>query len=360
MPSTNAPAPAPGQVHRTLDSLTGLRMIAALAVFVTHIRFVVPNAVLGAVGGHHLVLDRVLSRGQLGVNFFFILSGFVLAYSHHGAPADAATFYRRRIARIWPSHAVTWAIVLLLSIVVVGYRTSILSAALNLVLLQAWTGTRAFKVNDVAWTLSCEAFFYAVFPFVWSVLRRQRTTGLLAIGGACALIPFVIVLLTSDDRLISNFPPSRLADFVVGMVAARLVQEGRISWIPPMWLSVTAFGVVAALSAVVKWKGLWVAAPLLPLTLIIMAAASADLSGRRSWLTSEAAQLGGRWSFAFYLVHNISIHVVTDRYGFRPFGWPLTVATAVGTFAIAVVGAGLLYTRVERPAERWLRRRWIT
>ena len=77
-----------------LDALTGLRALAALAVFAQHFMSIMDIKVkLGPIGG-------------IAVSFFFVLSGFILVYVYKGRLTGSTTpkFYFTRFARIWPLH----------------------------------------------------------------------------------------------------------------------------------------------------------------------------------------------------------------------------------------------------------------
>ena len=80
-----------------LPSLTGLRFWAALLVVSYHL-----HHRIGAVPGSWLV-----EYGRTGVTFFFVLSGFVLAWNYLDERTPVAVFAWRRFARIWPLVAVT-------------------------------------------------------------------------------------------------------------------------------------------------------------------------------------------------------------------------------------------------------------
>lgn len=109
--------------------------------------------------------------GYAGVTFFFVLSGFVLTYSHRdeaNAVFDRRTFWLKRVARIYPTHILTLIISIPLMISHgLNPKGSILIAG-NALLLQSWIPTSGgyFSGNPVAWSISDEAFFYALFPFL--------------------------------------------------------------------------------------------------------------------------------------------------------------------------------------------------
>ena len=85
-----------------LPSLTGLRFAAAFLVFGFHAHI---EGIVAA-GATRDVMDWVFGPGAAGVSFFFVLSGFVLTWSVR--PGETAwRFWRRRIAKIYPNHAVT-------------------------------------------------------------------------------------------------------------------------------------------------------------------------------------------------------------------------------------------------------------
>ncbi len=212
-----------------LPSLTGLRFAAALAVFGYHL----PWTTVSTPGTASTVLPWLLRGGASGVSFFFVLSGFVLTWSARSHDTPRA-FWRRRLVKIYPSHVVMWAVVLVWFLVI-GYTGRSFTSFAALVLVQAWAPdeTFVFGVNGVSWSLSCEVFFYLLFPVLLPLLRRIRADRLvLAAGGLCAAIiaaPVVLAAIPSWAEAAYTFPPVRLLEFVLGGVLARAVAERR--WI---------------------------------------------------------------------------------------------------------------------------------
>src|SRR5436190_9459923 len=120
--------------HR-LDALTGLRFPAAAAVALAHLPNLHAEASLGPTA------RRVLAEGGAGVPFFFILSGFVLAYSYHDRLArptrgELARYAVSRFARIGPVYLLS---VVLIALWPVGpVPAGAAAVAANLLLVQAW------------------------------------------------------------------------------------------------------------------------------------------------------------------------------------------------------------------------------
>ncbi len=116
-----------------LDALTPLRFVAAAMIVVGH-----GATLFGFAPG-----PAALHAANAGVSFFFVLSGFVLAYNYPALADRGARqrFFAMRFARIWPLHAFTLlAVVVLLprAVWVVPGVDPWLAGALSLLLLQAW------------------------------------------------------------------------------------------------------------------------------------------------------------------------------------------------------------------------------
>lgn len=179
-----------------LNSLTSLRFFAAIAVVLHH------GSISLAPGS---VWSTIFSAGYVGVSFFFVLSGFVLAWSFD-PNLPVGPFYGRRFARIYPLHIITAAI----SVPVILYcgGSIVPGAALaNVVLLQGWVPTEEYgsSLNGVSWSLSCEAFFYAMFPFVVRPLITSGHPARLAAAIVLAIIFFAIAAhLFFRNRLLSK------------------------------------------------------------------------------------------------------------------------------------------------------------
>lgn len=352
-----------------LPSLTGMRFLAALLVFVSHI------------AGYEIFadegLDRTLSEhltqlGGVGVSFFFVLSGFVLTWTIRGHDTPAR-FVRRRLVKIVPNHLATGAVGAVLALL--AGTAGVLAMLPSLVLLQAWFPLEdvAFVPNDPAWSLCAELLFYLAFPWllprVMRIPAHRLWTAVGVLVAVTALIPLVAQLLPDQPRIdwyagdlswwqywfVYILPVSRVPEFVLGMVLARIVAEGRR---PRIGLPVAAALLVPGYALTLALPGVTglIAPTLLPLSLVICAGAAADVDGGPAPLGGRTLVWLGELSFAFYMVHVLVIQRGPLLAGAEDGRWGVAGGLAMAglTFVLALGLAWLLFRAVEQPAvRRW-------
>lgn len=340
---------APGQSSapkaRELGSLTGLRAVAASAVFVRHIEHWVGGTSIGDAwrSVHYVAICGVVS--------FFVLSGFLLAQP--GAQRGGlGGFWLRRAARILP---VYWLSLLVMTAFTVYFDDSNpllrpLNVLANVLLVQSWgpRGTEA-SINLPAWSLSVEVLFYALLPLLIGPLRRVIT-------GAPAWTLAALVVLTQlgavaihQGWVTSAFPPAYLPVFLLGVHAA--VQPARWQRVRPL----LAAGVVAvALALSVPFDYFGVAA--VALTILIGALANADREGRGGALARLSARRFGVWSYAFFLLH-VPVGIVLVKFVSAPTNAVIGIGFAVLQFALSWLAAAIVFHYWEEPARRGLTRR---
>ncbi|MDG4801868.1 acyltransferase [Micromonospora sp. WMMD980] len=340
-----------------LPSLTGLRWIAALLVFGFH----AGTMRIIAEPQWKAVMDKTFSLGLSGVEFFFILSGFVLVWSYRDGER-ARTFLRRRFAKIYPNHLVTFVAALA---VAAWFADPVLpwAAIGNLFLVQAWIPLNGYfySVNNVSWSLSCELAFYLCLPLVVPWLRRSGTGWLRVVLAAAPLLILALwpaqQLVPEDQRwwFTQIFPVTRSFEFWMGAAAAELMRRRR--WRGPD-LTVASLIFVATWVVAALWipAEFWAALLAVAYLLVIAAAADADVRGRRTPWRSRPMLWLGEVSFAFYLVHvlvMVTVLRLTGDWGTGLPGWrgPLAV---LGFLALTLALAAALHRWVEVPMMRRL------
>jgi peptidoglycan/LPS O-acetylase OafA/YrhL len=339
-----------------LDALTGLRWPAAFGVFLYH-----AHTLLTAVPG--MTLIGTFTAAASGVTFFFVLSGFVLAWTWK-PDRSWAGFWQDRFARIWPSHAVTWAAAILV-LAPVALRASSFRSLIHLpnlvalALLQCWVPSARYHMagNGVSWSLCCEAFFYLCFPVIYLLAEQARRPWVVLAGATAAAFAVAVTSLPMRSATAQwwgyYFPPARLPEFVIGVVLARLVKEGRWPRLP--LVAVAAVTLAAVFCS--RWLPddfIFAAATLVPLAALVATAATTELDGGAGWLRMRWLVRLGEISFAFYLVHSLVIVEALKRLK----GTHLSdTVQALLLLVLGVAVAWLLNVVVERPCLAILRSR---
>lgn len=354
-----------------LDSLTGLRFIAAFVVLLRH---VVPE--IFPLPG----LLEISQVGPIGVGFFFILSGFILTWTWD-PEQPKAQFYARRFARIGPLNIFTTIVAA--ALLIAAGTPHWVSTVSSLLLLQAW-GTESLRQggNGPSWSLSVEAFFYVCFPFMVRRMSRLSIRGSMKIGFAAFGI---MVLWTMTYAVASKFdfpaltvfstytnPLYRMGEFVIGVCLAVAVRRGwrlRLTLRSASILAAGSFLALAALNSTIGHFGLRLGGsaglPLgvldlvfLPISaMLVAAAAGADLRGENTILSSPMVVRLGKWSFALYLIQILTFVPLARLVDHES----ISVHNALLLITIILVNiglSGLAYRFIERPAEAVIKRRF--
>ncbi len=370
----------PATIPSRLPTLTGMRMIAAMLVFLLHASLPGFFASQDFTAKYTSV---VFQGAWAAVSFFFVLSGFVLTWA--ARPTDTTrSYYRRRVLKIYPNHIITAGVAALLMFFVVGLNLGTggdtpgpATVVLNFLLVQSWSPDWMVRtaINPPAWSLSCELLFYALFPLFFVLIKRIRperlwawTTGVAAVAVvgvpivAATLVPHQspvpgIGLSLEQFWFIIQFPPTRALEFVLGMLLARIVLTGRrlpVSVGGAMALIVGAYLTVPLFPAVISMNALM----LIPIGLLVARLAVTDTEKRRTWLSSKVMVRLGEISFAFYLWHMVVLTYGDYFLGDTAYSTPVAFTVVILLFAVSMALSYLTFTFVEDPIMRkWSRPR---
>jgi len=229
-------APRSAPLARHLNPLTGIRIIAAAAIVEGH-----SWEYWGTDGAFLLGMSL-----QHGVSMFFVLSGFILAYSYPTlGDVRARHFVLARFARVWPMHLFSTLVLFLLVPSALGelWQPGEFFTILHYITLtHAWypTWQNFLAFNGVAWSISVEAAFYLTFP-LW--IANWGKLNWLKLPLACA--PLIIMIQYANGGALSaepkapgitlqgllHFSPlARLPEFVFGVVVGDLWTKRRFEW----------------------------------------------------------------------------------------------------------------------------------
>lgn len=366
------PGGIPTSQRPTLDGLTGIRALAAGWVVVEHFRLII-FALLPAT----VDLTPWIRSGFLGVEVFFVLSGFIISYQWADrftvfSGAQYRKFIYKRFARIYPMQFVT--LVSLGAIVLVAMGAGIALSGIanytvgnfvgNLFNLQALPGIASF--NNPAWSISVEFAAYLVFPLIALGLVGVKSArrGFLAAASlsATGVAAMMFVAMTVDDSPTGEAMIwLRIAtEFTVGclLYAGWRHLEERQFGVHWDWV---AGGATILLAAVLGFTGgegagALVTVPIIALFVLSCAGATGPI-GRL--LSSRLMMWGGRVSYSVYMTHFIVLMVLGEVLPPTSFqGTSLVVRVSVVVFylVVSVVIGAAGYHLIEEPARKWLTR----
>ena len=325
-----------------LRQLTGARGLAAWAVVLYHLRPWIP--------GLPAPVTAALAKGYLAVDFFFLLSGFVIWLAWHNRVAgETWRFWQRRIARIWPLHLsmLAFAAAMALALTLRGTPDRAFpwgELPLHLLLIQQWGTTAGLFWNDPAWSISAELAAYLLFPLLirWVDWRRWSTLAL--VTGAVAVLA-ILPLAMGMGTLGQDIPRFGLLRCLVGFATGTILAA--------LYLRAGTARAPFAIAILLLTAALLGA----PETLVVPAAFAALLlalaRSKAAPLASRPIHWLGEISYATYLSHFLLWKAIKL---FLPPGPVAAIVIAV-YLLLVLLASHLLYHWLELPAQRWLNAR---
>jgi exopolysaccharide production protein ExoZ len=287
-----------------------------------------------------------LQNFNVGIDFFFVLSGFIITWVHWrdiGDPSRLGNYAAKRFLRIYPPY---WGVMIPLAILYLSVPTAGISSQrdpLNIVLSIFLLPAASQPVLGVAWTLVHEVFFYGVFA------------GVIAAGRlGLAIFPMWALAILAVDRLgESTFPLSFFAspfnlDFIMGVCAAALLKSRRIP-----------LPAVLFVAGIASFLALMLFAPHIQDDSLVSRLAFGGsaffallglvaLELRQPVRLPRAFVFFGAASYSVYLVHPIvlsfGVHILSRAPSLLPNDAIALVLTASG------IGVGFLYYKIFEPA----------
>ena len=342
-----------------IDSLTSLRFIFALMVFGAHCYVIDP-----------LFGTHFFKEGFVGVSFFFILSGFIIAYNYQekllAHTTTRRSFWGARFARVYPLHWLT----LLLAAVLGGYVVADgtgdwwrhFFASLLLVHSYVPEADYFFSFNSPSWSLCCEQLFYLAFPLLILVAKNGRR--MLWLFVACAVLVPIAMSLTPEDRIKAYWyvnPIARFPDFILGMLlfeAYRRLRDRTITFRQGTFIEILSIVLflgfylyAAEVPKVYRYSFYY----WLPVALVLLSFALQRGAVSRL-LSNKYLVIGGEISYSFYLIHLFVLLTYVElqkTYGWGEIPWLISVPVI---FGIIVLLSLLSYYHFEKPMNKRIKK----
>ncbi|MER5637500.1 acyltransferase [Kitasatospora sp. NPDC002227] len=350
-PELAAPAPVVKPKPSRMAALDGLRFLAAIVVVSYHYT-AMGSVAWGGKSSQKLfpLLHHFTAYSWMGVQLFFLISGFVICMSSWGR--SVGDFFISRVTRLYPAY---WAAVLITATVLAIWptvlpRRSLHDVLVNLTMLQLPMGVT--QVDGVYWTLWIEMKFYLLFALViWRGLNYRSAVAF------CSLwtVATVITRETGSDFLDIVVVPEYSPFFVAG-IAFYLMYRFRPT--PLLW-GIVVMQFLLAQQAIMfnfrhEMRDLNYTVPEWPVMVIltVMFAVMALLAlGKLSWVRGKWLTTLGALTFPLYLVHeNIGWNLI---HAFRT-KLPHGVLVVLVTLAMLTL-AWLINRLVEKPLSKRVR-----
>lgn len=334
-----------------LLQFTGLRGLAALLVLFGHVR--TPQGLTLDFS----LLDPFAKYGGLGVDVFFVLSGFIMSHVYVDRElrnqAVLREFFVARFARIYPLHLAT--MILMLGAYFVSRRLDVTpsedsgygvaAVLLSLVLLSEWFGMVA--PNPGSWSISVEFANYLIFPFVSPAIAKLRKWAPLAIVAGAAILAFV-----DDSRLVRG-----IAEFIMGSGAFYCAREFKIRGVA--WLTAPLFVGPFLLPAAGIHVQYWHVAACFAGTVFLLETGSPREPFRRFCSLRPIVYIG-EISYSVYLLQWLIWvgwkHVIARTEMFAPHPYLMVLCASITVIAASAIS----YAAFERPARFWIRERLVS
>ena len=327
-------------------SVQAMRGISAVAVAVYHTHLILAQPEYGGLD----VLRSIASKGWLGVNFFFVLSGFIIIFAHAkdiGRPERLPSYIWKRFSRVYPVYWIVLSLYLMAASVRMGHSNfqwdglNILSAYL----LRSVTRHYSLPLQ-VAWTLFYEVNFYVVF----AVIIFNRKIGIVAFllwMGAIAVANVMVGDVDSGMLHVWN------TYFAIGAGVYYAFQRTNVRWGPLIF----AIGLLLLFAMAQRYGGervndvQWNAPALFilafPFALVLLGGLLCEQLYK--WVPPRLFVIIGASSYSIYLVHSPVISILAFLNAKLCFGFvpPIFVFIIINTASVAM--GGVFHFLVERP-----------
>lgn len=348
-----------------INTLQSFRGIFAILIFLSH--YTLANSQRAFHPG-----------GTMGVEYFIILSGFVMCMAHgekiRNSRETFGRFIAGRMIRVWPVHILCLAFMVLVYAFVLNKPQSLSSLALNFALLQSWSPEQDiyYGFNTPSWCLSVFLFCYICFPLMYrmafSIRKFLLPLTISLIGLYLASLFFWPDSVEYENAYYYSriFPPTRLLDFMIGIclwfslantdrkrLRARsfAVKSAVEIFILCLFAAGTALYYIVPeyfVSAAIWW---------IPAVCLICWFAAVDTDGGLISRIAANRYLVkfGEISFCFYLTHYIVIHAVNEICEITGHTSALTILLPF-VLALAIAIAWAVYHFFDTPISTRLRK----
>jgi peptidoglycan/LPS O-acetylase OafA/YrhL len=339
-----------------IPQLTFTRFLAAMAIVVFHFGRGLPPYNLP-------YIDNLITTSNTLVSYFFALSGFILVissakYLEASNVLNKGRFWLNRFARIYPLYI--FALIMFLGLIL-NARTPREKAEFgritaNATLTQSWFPEYSASYNFPGWSLSVEALFYFLFPFLLMWLRKHTSKSVfwIAMGAWVANLAIQVFCIENqvNSRLSYYFPPFHVGTFLfgicIGIIFLRHYEQIYERRILLRWLAFISFALVIGIVAfdlpIVKYhhNGMFT-----PAFMLIIIGLALTRKGKKPLFAARPLEYLGEISYGIYILQ-APVWVLVSGLVDRTVKWDKQ-ATFYVYVLILIVFSAICYHLIEVP-----------
>lgn len=336
-----------------ISQITFTRFVAAIAIVISHF-----NKDLFLYQIHYI--SDIFLRANVGVSYFFILSGFIMIVAYHKKDQiDYLDFYRNRFARIYPLYIVG----LLLYLITKSSNFSVFKLILYLFGIQSWIPGEALVLNFPGWSISVEFLFYLLFPLLYNRYYSKQNKSIWVI----AIIIWVITQVFSNFYVGSSwyegphtkshefgfyFPLLHLNEFLVGNLAGMFfVRHHKQKNYDLQVILLFAAILLALIFIPLNFHNGLMAVLFIPLIILI--------SYNNGLLTKifslKPLEYLGEISYAIYIVHIPVLYIIREILKWKHQLLDINLVFWIYIAVLLIVSA-LFYQCIEKPLRDYLKK----
>lgn len=336
-----------------ISQITFTRFLAALAIVISHFNkdmFVYKTDYIA----------DIFLKANVGVSYFFILSGFIMIVAYHKKQKiEYLEYYKNRFARIYPLYVLG----LLLYLVTRYSGFSVGNALLYLLGLQSWIPGKAMILNFPGWSISVEFLFYLIFPVLYNYFYSKKNKSI----WIAAIVLWVVTQVfshlfvaspsykgphTESHEFLYYFPLMHVSEFLVGNLAGLFFINNfkQRNYDIPVILIFAAIMIALIFVPLFYHNGL-MAVLFIPLIIL--------LSRNNGFVTKlfslKPLEYLGEASYAVYITHIPVLYILRELLKWEKY--KLDINTIFWIYLLILVLMSILfYQFIEKPLRDYLKK----
>ncbi len=330
----------------SLGSIHNIQMLRAVAAIMVVMHHILPY--YQSMGETIAIIDLVSQWGFAGVDIFFVISGFIMAYTTFNKKrtlSNATTFFKHRIFRIYLGY---WPFFLLM-LLAIYYAKPLKLDTLNVVGSFLLTNADMFKlVLPISWSLSYELYFYALFLFTFLFTVKQLYT--LIPLFSIFILSLVLISFLNQEIPQSFFYSPFILEFFSGVLLYMYRGSLMQYWMLPVSILVIILTYMYGISYETKfglYRVLTFGTGALFIVLFVLI-----LEDKQLFLAGKQIKAIGNASYTLYLSHLIIIQLfsfiglrdffTSEGFLFPLLGWLILIS-------ICIIFSIIYYQKIEKP-----------